>query len=116
MLFLAGAAVFLTTAPAPASAAPAACVPASTATFRHTFDGPAGTATITADRPLCPGQARAFSLVSYTAGTTGRYLYDQDRATVTATRPTVRLKVTVPPCTTDVYAVTGTAVPTETTG
>jgi hypothetical protein len=101
------------------TATSASCVSAAAARFRHSFDGAAGTTTITAVRPLCTGQTQSFSLASYTApaGSTpgGLFVYDVDQATITSAERSATLKVTVPSCSTHVYAVTGTAVPNETT-
>jgi hypothetical protein len=114
LLVLAGVALSLTTAPGTASAAAASCVPATAATFRHSFHGPSGTATVTAVRPLCAGQAQSFSLVSYTAPA-GLFIYDRAQAKITSTRSTVNLQVAVPSCASHVYALTGTDVLSETT-
>jgi hypothetical protein len=105
----------LTATDAPAAAA-AACEPP---TFRHSFTGAAGTATITPLRRLCPGQSETFTLAAYTApaqpGPGGLFVYDVSRATLTPGKQSVTLKVSVPSCFTHVYAVRGTVVPTETT-
>ncbi|MGX6601762.1 hypothetical protein ACWKSP_06445 [Micromonosporaceae bacterium Da 78-11] len=92
------------------------CVTAGSATYRHTFDGPAGTATITAVDPLCGGRSQTFSLVSYTATAGGRFVYDTDRAVVDASHRKVTLRVAVPGCATEVDAVFGTDVRTEIAG
>ncbi len=116
LLVLAGVTLSLTAAPAAASAAAGAapCISASAATFRHSFHGPSGTATVTAARPLCSGQSQSFALVSYTAAG-GLFVYDVARAKITSTRSSVRLKVAIPSCTTQVYALAGTTVLNETT-
>jgi hypothetical protein len=115
LLVLAGVAVSLTAAPGTASASAAAsCVPATAASFRHSFHGPSGTATVTAVRPLCAGQSQSFSLVSYTAPA-GLFIYDKAQAKITSARSSVSLEVAVPSCATQVYALTGTDVLTETT-
>lgn len=118
LLVLTGVALTLVPA-APAAAAVAgagaSCVSASAATYRHTFGGASGTATVTAVRPLCSGQSRSFALVSYTAGPAGLFIYDIRRASVSAGRPSVSLEVTVPSCSTHVYALTGTDIVNETT-
>jgi hypothetical protein len=55
----------------------------------HTFDGdgPVATATITADKPLCPGQTQPVTLVAYTAPddsyTIPQYLLDADSKAIT---------------------------------
>ena len=101
-------------APLAASAADT-CVSASSATFRHTFNGASGKATVTAVRPLCAGQTQSFGLVSYTEGSGGQFTYATDRATITSRARTVRLDVVVPPCRTQVTAITGTSLLDEVT-
>ncbi|WP_045744482.1 hypothetical protein [Actinoplanes rectilineatus] len=71
------------------------CATAATATYRHTFDGAGGTATVTAEQPLCAGQEQAFTLVSYTDQGSA---YDSDRVWITADRSTVTMEVAVPAC------------------
>lgn len=107
-------AVLLTTALAgPAEAgAPAGCVTAAAATYRHTFTGPAGSATIAAVTRLCSGQRQAFSLASYTVGGSAQFVYDVDHAVVDANHRSVTLGVAVPHCATQVDAVFGSDVPT----
>jgi hypothetical protein len=107
---------------APASASFAAadtCVAASAATYRHTFNGGNGKTTITAVRPLCPGQTQSFGLVSYTAGApggnAGQFSYSADRGTITSKTRSVSLGVTVPPCYARVVAITGTELLDEVT-
>jgi hypothetical protein len=110
-------------APAAASASTlttaATCTSAAKATYRHTFAGAAGTVAINTVRPLCAGQAQAFSLISYTTGpassASGQFVYDTARGTIDATHRSVSLKVTVPACYTQVDAIVGTAVRSETT-
>jgi hypothetical protein len=97
----------------PAAAAPSTCVTSAAATYRHTFTGPAGAATIAAVTPLCAGQSQAFSLVSYTVGTGSPFVYDVDHAAVDANHRSVTLDIAVPRCATQVDAVFGTDVPTE---
>ncbi|MCY1142075.1 hypothetical protein OWR29_29120 [Actinoplanes sp. Pm04-4] len=111
MAALAGA---FTPPPVAASAADT-CASASSATFRHTFDGASGKATVTAVRALCAGQSQAFGLVSYTDGGGGRFTYATDRATITAKTRTVRLDVVVPPCRTQVFAIRGSGLLDEVT-
>jgi len=86
----------------PPAAFAAACVTADNATYRHSFDGAAGGARVTAVRPLCAGQKQTFSLISYTTTSASfaypQFIYDSDRATVDAAHPTVHLAVMVPPC------------------
>ena len=86
----------------PPAAFAAACVTADNATYRHSFDGAAGGARVTAVRPLCAGQKQTFSLISYTTPSASfaypQFIYDSDRATVDAAHPTVHLAVMVPPC------------------
>ena len=119
MLVLAAAGALGTTLAAPATAATAPCVSADDATYRHTFDGAGGTATITAVRPLCKGQSQSFALVSYTAGApsanAGQFVYSTDRDAVTAARRSVTLEVAVPRCYTQVDAIFGTELTTEST-
>lgn len=105
---------------APASATTATgCVPSSTATYRHTFDGAAGTTTITATRPLCTGQTQTFSVISYTTGAygtaAGQFIYETASGTVTATNRTLTLRVAVPDCYTQVDAIFGRSYQTEST-
>jgi hypothetical protein len=95
------------------------CVSATNATYRHTFNGPGGTATITAARPLCQGQSQTFSLVSYTAPAAsqavGLFLYAKAHATINPSHRSVTLKVAVPACSAQVYAYFGSGVINETT-
>jgi hypothetical protein len=104
---------FLGTAYASATSAQS-CVPASAATYKHAFDGPAGTATITSAAPLCDGERQAFTLVSYTAPAKSfgnpQFVYATHTATVTAAKPSVTLRVDVPGCFTQVDAIFGTGV------
>ncbi len=103
-------------APAAAAFAAEACTSASAATYRHSFDGAAGRATITAVRPLCAGQTQSFALISYTAGTgSGQFVYATARDTIKATDRSVTLTVTVPPCYAQVDAIIGTGLLTEVT-
>lgn len=80
------------------------CVDADDATYTHTFNGPAGTATITADKTLCAGEEQDFALVSYTAqaptwsGSTPQYIYDAEVKTITSATKSVSLDVDVPAC------------------
>lgn len=94
---------FAGTAFASSAISSASCVPATSATYRHTFDGPAGTATITATAPLCDGERQAFTLVSYTAPSKSfgnpQFVYATHTASVTASTPSVTLRVDVPPAT-----------------
>jgi hypothetical protein len=83
-------------------AAAAACASADAATYRHSFDGDAGDATITAVRPLCSGQRQTFSMISYTTSSASfaypQFVYDSDHATIDSSHTTVHLAVTVPAC------------------
>ncbi|MEV6297775.1 hypothetical protein AB0M02_00040 [Actinoplanes sp. NPDC051861] len=88
------------------------CVSAADATFHHTFDGAGGSATITAVRPLCDGEERTFSLVSYT---TPVFVYDSDRALIDSGRRSVTLSVDVPACETRVEAFLGAGIIEEPT-
>ena len=110
MLF--GDAFIGTTYASAASSSP--CVGASAATYRHTFDGSAGTATITSTAPLCDGERQAFTLVSYTAPAKSfgnpQFVYATHTATVTASKPSVTLRVDVPGCYTQVDTIFGTGV------
>jgi hypothetical protein len=105
-------------APAPASAASAAaCVPADAATYRHTFNGAAGTATVTAVRPLCSGQKQTFSLISYTTQSANfaypQFIYDSRSAAISAQQSSVHLAVTVPACYFQVDLIFGAAIYNE---
>ena len=65
------------------------CVQVAQLKFKHTFNGSAGTATISTDQKLCPGQEQKFTLVSYTAPSAAfavpQYIYDSDSQSITAT-------------------------------
>ncbi|MFF5082617.1 hypothetical protein ACFY36_36705 [Actinoplanes sp. NPDC000266] len=94
-----------------------ACVSAAAATYSHTFDGPSGSATVTATKPLCSGQTQTFALASYTAGAPSSnarpFVYSTDRGSITSAKRTLSLKVTVPACYTQVEAIRGTALAYE---
>lgn len=96
-----------------------ACVSSANATYRHTFNGPGGNATVTAVRPLCRNQSQTFSLVSYTAPAAsqpgGLFVYAADHATINSSHRSISLKVAVPGCSTQVYAYFGGQVSHETT-
>ncbi|GAA2627276.1 hypothetical protein [Paractinoplanes durhamensis] len=126
LLVLSGIIAVLATAAAPATAATVssaatvsaatACVSSAAATYRHSFDGAAGTTTITATRPLCAGQTETFSIASYTTGVNrGQFIYDSDRDTITASKRSVTLRVALPGCDTQVEAFFGSSVQTEST-
>ncbi|MEU4241062.1 hypothetical protein [Actinoplanes sp. NPDC026619] len=132
LLVLSGIATSVAIATAPAAAAApfvsataasvsatTGCVSAAAATYRHSFDGAAGTATITATRALCSGQSQTFSLVSYTTGApgtaSGQFIYETARGTITATNRSVTLKAAVPSCYTQVEAFFGATFQTEST-
>ena len=87
------------------------CVTADKATYTHTFDGPAGVATIKADRALCSGQEQPFTLVSYTAPAASfavpQYLYDVETKSITSSTRSLSFKVDVPACYTQVDFVFG---------
>ena len=89
------------------------CVKASGARYAHTFDGPAGTATVrlAGDLPLCAGESQSFLLVSYYApsasATWPQYKFDSTVGVIDAQHPTVDLKVQVPACYTQVDLVWG---------
>jgi len=80
------------------------CVTAENETYHHTFDGdgPVATATITADKALCPGQTQPVTLVAYTAPddsyTIPQYVFDADSQVITPTHPSLSFQVDVPPC------------------
>jgi Flp pilus assembly protein TadG len=82
------------------------CVPAEDMTFEHTFNGPAGRATITALKPLCPGERETVTLVSYTMPEHGmgfpQHVYDSDVQMITSGKMSLSLSVTVPACDTQV--------------
>ncbi|MFC3743099.1 hypothetical protein, partial [Paractinoplanes deccanensis] len=108
-------------AAAPAVAVPAhaaaACVSAAAATYSHTLDGEAGTATITATTPLCSGQSQTFALASYTAGAPTSnarpFVFSTDRGSITAAKRSLSLKVAVPGCYTQVETIKGTTLAYE---
>jgi hypothetical protein len=99
-LLLAGVIALL--APAPAIGSSAACASADAATFRHSFDGGAGTATISSVRPLCSGQRQTFTLLSYTTQSATfsypQFIYDRMQGTIDSIHTIVHLAVTVPAC------------------
>ena len=118
MLVLAGALSLLAGYSSPATAsALAGCVTAAQATYRHSFNGGAGTATVTAVRPLCSGQSQKFTLLSYTASRSSfaypQFIYDEAQAAVDARHPSVQLAVTVPRCYFQVDLIFGADVNTE---
>lgn len=96
------------------------CVTAKNATYRHTFNGPAGTATITADSPLCQGQEQPFSLVSYTAPDAAfavpQFMYDYETKSITAATRSLTFQIDVPACYTQVDFVVGTEIYNPLTG
>ncbi|MEV4347313.1 hypothetical protein AB0J83_22900 [Actinoplanes sp. NPDC049596] len=106
---------------APAVASPAfaadACVSAAAATYRHSFDGPSGSVTVTAAKALCSGQTQTFALASYTTGSATSnarpFVYSTDRGSITSARRSLTLKVVVPRCHTQVEAIAGTALQYE---
>jgi hypothetical protein len=120
LLLLAALAAFATASATPAAAAVTlaapGCVSAAAATYRHTFDGPGGTVTITATTPLCAGQTQPFTLASYTASDSGRFIYDRSSGTITRTNRSLTLNVDVPSCAGAVTAAQGRTAPTEDTG
>ncbi|MFI5895953.1 hypothetical protein ACIA5D_38235 [Actinoplanes sp. NPDC051513] len=127
LLVLAGMASALALSAAPAAATgvsastkAAACVSSSTATYRHSFNGAAGTLTITATHPLCAGQSQPVTLASYTAsgapGTAAsQFIYDSAGGTITSAKRSLTLRVAVPACYAQVDAFFGTAIQTEAT-
>ncbi|MFC7273409.1 hypothetical protein ACFQS1_05400 [Paractinoplanes rhizophilus] len=109
LLVLAALASVLALTALPAAASPSAsCV----AGYRHSFDGAAGTLTITGSP--CAGQSQPVTLVSYTAGD-AQFVYDSATGTLTPARRSLTLKVAVPRCSAQVGAFFGAAAPTETT-
>ena len=120
MQLLAAAATLAAPLAAPGTApGTASCVAAPAATYRHTFDGNSGRATIIAVRDLCPGQTQSFALVAYTAGNpggnAGQFTYSTDRATITSKTRSATLDVVVPPCHTQVDAIIGAGLLDEVT-
>jgi LPXTG-motif cell wall-anchored protein len=103
----------------PASATGADCVSAADAKYVHSFNGPAGTASVEiTNGPLCEGQEQAFSLVSYTAPSAifalPQYVLESSTDKFTAptgaeklTRSKLDFKVEVPECFTQVDFVFG---------
>lgn len=93
--------------------APPTCIDAAKASYAHTFDGPAGKATVRlkGDLPLCEGDSQSFSLVSYYAPAAvalwPQYAYDTDSATIDREHPSIDLSVDVPGCFTQVDLVWG---------
>ncbi|WP_157545883.1 hypothetical protein [Hamadaea tsunoensis] len=92
---------------------PGACVSAANAHYTHTFDGPAGTATVAVagDLPLCDGDSQDFLLVSYYApsakATWPQYAFDHQVGTIDHTHSSVALKVNLTGCYTQVDLVWG---------
>ena len=103
----------------PASATGAGRVTADQAKYKHTFNGPAGTASIEiTNGPLCAGQEQTFSLVSYTTPSARfsvpQYVLESSTDKLTAptgagqlTRSKLEFKVEVPECFTQVDFVFG---------
>ena len=102
-------------APAAGATLGESCVSASQATYRHRFDGPGGTVTISAVQPLCKGEEQAFSLISYTTTAASGFVYDTGSAWIDNGRRSVTLDVAVPGCRTEVDAIFGTGVVNEIT-
>jgi hypothetical protein len=96
------------------AAASAACVTSATATYRHSFDGGAGAARVTAVRPLCSGQRQTFSMISYTTSSASfaypQFIYDSSAATIDSVHTTVHLSVAVPACYFQVDLVFGSSI------
>lgn len=90
------------------------CVSAKNATYKHTFNGAAGTATVTAVSPLCAGEDQPFSLVSYTAPdaafTVPQFLYDYETKSITSSVRSLTFTVEVPACYTQVDFVFGNKI------
>ncbi|GAA1631388.1 LPXTG cell wall anchor domain-containing protein [Actinoplanes couchii] len=102
--------VGLGTVGSPASATPresASCTPVEKATYKHSFDGPAGTASIElTNGPLCAGSQK-FALVSYTTPSakfsTPQFVLDKSINEFTpASGRKLDFKVEVPECFTQV--------------
>ena len=104
-------------APSTAASAAASCVMSAQATYRHSFNGGAGTAMVTAVHPLCSGQSQRFSLLSYTASSSSfaypQFIYDEAQATVDARHTSVKLAVAIPGCYFQVDLIFGADVYTE---
>jgi hypothetical protein len=89
------------------------CVGMAQATYKHTFDGAKGRATVelAGDLPLCKDQKQEFLLVSYFApgakASWPQYAHDHDVAAIDARHRKVELKVDVPKCYTQVDLVWG---------
>ncbi|MEU5941606.1 cell wall anchor protein [Micromonospora sp. NPDC047548] len=89
------------------------CVGMAQATYKHTFDGAKGRATVelAGDLPLCQDQKQEFLLVSYFAPgikkSWPQYAHDHDVAAIDAKHRKVELKVDVPKCYTQVDLVWG---------
>jgi hypothetical protein len=123
MLAVSGAVVATAAVAGIASTANAAggesCVTAAEATYQHRFDGPGGTVTITATKPLCEGAEQSFSLVSYTTPAKNfavpQFVYDTHSAWIDSGRRSVTLGVDVPGCYTQVDAIFGTGIVDEIT-
>ncbi|MEU4776472.1 cell wall anchor protein [Micromonospora sp. NPDC023633] len=89
------------------------CVGMAQATYKHTFDGAKGRATVelAGDLPLCKDQKQEVLLASYFAPSAKaswpQYAHDHDVAVIDARRRKVELKVDVPKCYTQVDLVWG---------
>lgn len=90
------------------------CVDASKASYRHTFDGSRGTATVKldGDLPLCGEGKQWFTLVSYFAPrpqfATPQYVYGTPASDwIGGTKTSVDLKVELPDCNTQVDLIWG---------
>lgn len=87
------------------------CTSAANATYTHTFNGPAGTATITANSALCAGQSQPFTLISYTAPNSSfavpQFMYDYEVKSIAPGTRSVTFTVDVPACFTQVDFVWG---------
>jgi hypothetical protein len=99
------------------STAPPKCIEAADASYRHSFDGTKGTATVAllAGQKLCKGSSQDFSLASYTAASAGggyssslpQQLFRQQTRSLSAKHPSVTLRVAVPDCYTQVVLIWG---------
>jgi Flp pilus assembly protein TadG len=90
------------------SRAAESCVTAAKETYHHTFvpTNAYADATITADKPLCPGESQPVTLVSYTAQYTDsswpQWVYYTQSGTVTASTRSLSFHVNAPACYTQI--------------
>lgn len=108
----------------PAAGAPG-CVTADKAEYKHTFDGPKGTASITLQNgPLCAGEVAEFALVSYIAPSAKfalpQFVFDSqvkkfegpaaEQLALGGSKQTLEFQVKVPSCFTQVDFVRGSKI------